>query len=100
VTLYRGARTTICHTATVDGVALAPGDVTGVFLTVYAPDWLSVVVSEAAMTWSTPKARWEYAWVADVDPATYHVRVRIEGVDGHSVWQYFRLKVSKDPVLV
>jgi hypothetical protein len=99
--LYRGERTTICHTATVDKVALAPVDVDGVFVTVYAPDYLSIVLDEVEMTWNAGKTRWEYGWLtAAVDPATYHIKVRILGADGQSAWEYSRLKVTKDPALV
>lgn len=101
MTLYQGERTTICHTATVDKVAMLPADCDGVFVTVYAPDWRSIVLAEVEMTWNATKARWEHAWAtAAVDPATYHVKVRILGADGESAWEYSRLKVTKDPVLV
>lgn len=101
MTLYQGERTTICHTATVDGEAMVPDDADGVFVTVYSPDWTEIVLAEVEMTWNATKARWEYPWAtAAVDPATYHVKVRIQGADSESTWEYSRLKVTRDPVLV
>lgn len=101
MTLYQGERTTICHTATVDGAAMVPDDADGVFVTVYSPDWTEIVLAEVEMTWNSTKARWEYPWAtAAVDPATYHVKVRIQGADSESTWEYSRLKVTRDPVLV
>lgn len=98
MTLYAGELTKIVHTATKDGVALAPGDVTAVWITLY-DSALAELVAESVMTWDPDQERWQYLWdTTGQDAGTYRARVRIEGVDGGSVWEYKRIRLSRNPV--
>ena len=100
MTTYAGELTKITHTATKDGRALAPADVTAVWITIYNADF-SVLVAETAMSWDVGNTRWQYLWdTAGVNPGTYRVRVRIEGVDGGSVWEFRRVRLARNPVPV
>lgn len=99
MTAYAGSEVRLAHTATRDKVALVPADVEGVYVSIYSKDWLTVVVAETPMTWNAAKARWEFLWdTADVEPAVYRVKARIQGLDGLSVWAYGRKKIVKDPL--
>jgi hypothetical protein len=98
MTLYVGELTKIVHTATKDGEALLPADVTNVWITLYTST-LEVLVAETTMSWDSAQARWQYLWDTDgLDPGTYRARVRIEGVDGGSVWEYRRIRLARNPV--
>lgn len=100
MTLYAGELTKIVHTATKDGAALAPADITDVWITIYTSD-LEVLIAETVMSWDATHERWQYLWdTTDLDPGTYRVRVRIEGVDGGSVWEYRRVRLARNPVTV
>lgn len=100
MTLYAGELSKIIHTATKDGVALLPADVTAVYVTIYNAA-LAEEVAETTMSWDADQARWQYLWdTTGVDPGTYRVRVRIAGVDGGSVWEYKRLRLARNPVTV
>lgn len=101
MTLYNGERTTLAHTATADGLAMVPDDNDGVFITVYSSDFLTVVLAEQPMVWSSAQLRWEYVWdTSAVAPATYQAKVRILGFDSLSNWDYFRFKLARDKVPV
>lgn len=98
MTLYAGELTKIVHTATKDGVALAPADVDDVWISIYNAD-LTELMAETTMTWDSAQSRWQYLWdTTGIEPGTYRVRVRIEGVDGGSVWEYRRVRLARNPV--
>lgn len=100
MTLYVGELTKIVHTATKDGVALEPDDVTAVWVTLYTSD-LEILVDETEMSWDLNFDRWQFLWdTTGLDPGTYRARVRIEGIDGGSVWEYRRIRLARNPVTV
>lgn len=100
MTHYAGELTEIVHTATKNGEALVPADVTEVWITLYTSD-LEVLLAETAMSWDATFARWQYLWdTTGLDPGTYRARVRIEGLDGGSVWEYRRIRLARNPVPV
>ena len=100
MTQYAGELTKIVHTATKDGVELTPDDVTEVWITVFTGTF-EEVVAETPMTWDVDMVRWQYLWdTSDVAYGSYRVRVRIEGFDGGSVWEYRRVRLARDPVEV
>jgi hypothetical protein len=98
MTLYAGELTKIVHTATKDGEALLPGDVTGVSIILY-DSTLEEVVGSSTMTWDSVKLRWQYLWdTSDMDAGTYRAKVTITGVDGGSVWEFKRIRLARNPV--
>lgn len=98
MTQYAGELTKIVHTATKDAEELVPDDVTAVWVTVFTSDFSEEVVAETEMTWDTNHDRWQYLWdTSAVDSGTYKAKVRIEGVDGGSVWEYRRIRLARDP---
>lgn len=98
MTQYAGELTKIVHTATKDAEALVPDDVTAVWITVYSSDFSEELVGETEMTWDTDHERWQHLWdTTAVDAGTYKAKVRIEGVDGGSVWEYRRIRLARDP---
>lgn len=100
MTLYAGERVKVTHTATKDSEALVPGDITAVWISIYDAE-REVLVDETLMTWDSTKSRWQYLWdTSGLDPGTYRARVRIEGVDGGSVWEYKRVRLARNPVEV
>ncbi len=100
MTKYVGEPVKITHTATSDLRALLPGDVTAVWVSLFDATG-AVVVAETAMTWDAARLRWQYLWSTVGRLAgTYRARVRIEGIDGGSVWEYKRIRLSRNPVPV
>lgn len=100
MTLYAGEIAKIVHTATKDGVALVPADVTSVTIIIYDAA-LAVVVAESTMTWDAAKLRWQYLWnTTGVVAGTYRAKVKITGVDTGSVWEYKRIRLARNPVTV
>lgn len=100
MTTYVGELTKIVHTATKDGQALLPADVTAVWITIYNSD-LTVRVAETTMSWDAGNSRWQYLWnTTGLTAGTFRVRVRIEGVDGGSVWEFRRVRLARNPVTV
>lgn len=98
MTQYAGELTKIIHTATKDGTELTPADVTAVWISVFSGTF-DPVITETEMTWDAEKDRWGYLWdTTGVDHGTYRIKVRIEGVDGGSVWEYRRVRLARDPV--
>ncbi len=98
MTLYAGELSKIIHTATKDGEALAPDDVDAVWITIYDAA-REEAVGESAMSWDSAQLRWQYLWdTTGFDAGTYRVKVRIEGVDGGSVWEYKRIRLARNPV--
>ncbi len=101
MTQYAGEQTKIVHTATVDARELFPDDVTAVWITVYTSDFSDEVVGETEMTWDTEFERWQYLWdTSAVSNGTYKAKVRVEGVDGASNWEYRRIRLARDPAAV
>lgn len=98
MTLYAGELTKIVHTATKDGVALVPADVTGVTIILYDAA-LAVAVSSSTMTWDSVKLRWQYLWnTSGFAAGTYRAKVTIAGVDGGVVWEFKRIRLARNPV--
>lgn len=100
MTLYAGEIVKVTHTALADSTPLAPEDITAVWITIWNAD-REVVVAETAMSWDAAKLRWQYLWqTTTATVGTYRARVRIEGVDGGSVWEYKRIRIARNPVEV
>lgn len=100
MTLYAGEVVKVTHTATKDGLALDPDDITEVWITIYDPD-REVLVAEIEMEWDSVLARWHYLWdTTGLAAGTYRAKVRVEGVDGGSVWEYKRIRLARNPVEV
>lgn len=100
MTLYAGERVKVTHTARNDDEALLPDDVTAVWISLYdsVPE---ILVAETEMTWDSVKLRWQYLWdTTGLEAGTYRARVRVEGVDGGSVWEYKRIRLARNPVEV
>lgn len=98
MTQYAGEQTRIVHTATKDGAELVPDDVTAVWITVFTSDFSDEVVGETEMSWNLDHERWEYLWdTSAVSSGTYKAKVRVEGVDGGSNWEYRRIRLARDP---
>lgn len=98
MTQYVGEITKIVQTATKDGVALTQDDVTAVWITLYDSS-LEVFLAETEMSWDVGDQRWEFLWdTTGLDFGTYRAKVRIEGVDGGSVWEYQRIRLARNPV--
>jgi hypothetical protein len=100
VTLYAGELIKVTHTATKDTEALLPDDVTAVWISLYDSDQ-EVLLAETEMTWDSAKARWQHLWdTTGLAAGTYRARVRVEGVDGGSVWEWKRIRQARNPVEV
>lgn len=98
MTLYAGELVKITQTALKDDEALLPDDITAVWLTLYNAE-AAIVVDETEMDWDATFDRWQYLWdTTGVDPGSYRARVRVEGVDGGSVWEYQRFRLTRNPV--
>jgi hypothetical protein len=97
MTLYVGEATRVIHTASREGTALTDSDVSDVLITIY--QGTEEVESETSMDWDADEGHWFYLWdTTGLDPGTYRAKVRIEGVDGGSVWEYKRLRLARNPV--
>jgi len=100
MTKYVGEPVKIIQTAKNDGRALLPADVTAVWVTLFDATG-AVVVAETAMSWDAGNLRWQYLWsTVGLVAGTYRTRVRIEGIDGGSVWEYKRIRLSRNLVPV
>lgn len=99
MTLYAGERVKVTHTARKDDEALVPADIVAVWISIYQGSTL--LIAETAMTWDSVKLRWQYLWnTVSLTAGTYRARVRVEGVDGGSVWEYKRIRLARNPVEV
>jgi hypothetical protein len=95
MTTYAGEEILLAHTATFDGLAL---DDTNCTCAIYilSSDYLTVILDETSMVWSSSHSRWEYYWRANVPAGKYVARVLVGTPSGQN-WEYFKITLKEDP---
>lgn len=85
--------------ATADGDALDPEEVDSLRLSIFRQGG-AAVVSEAVMTYSGTRLRWEYTWdTAAASPDDYWARFTVVDIDGARSSEYLRIRLRQNPAL-
>lgn len=99
MTTYAGELVRVSVTAEdFDEEALTEEDVDSVVVVIYDSS-SEVVVAEVSMTWNADDALWFYLWDTDgIDAGTYKAQCRMIDLDGHSSWEWQRVRLARNPV--